>query len=120
MERLFRVNKHVIFLIWLHSLFFVSVMETINTGIDVITSITLLSGNTAVISGYEAGIRKVKSYNLQTGAELSCLNLKDASGVARVKLGGKLVLAVLRRLVKRAIGFIIAILLFTSSNVNII
>ena len=80
---------------------FVSVTQTINTGIDAIHSITLLSRNTAVISGAADGIQKVKSYNLQTGAELSCLNLKDAYGVVGMKLGGKLVLAVARRLVKR-------------------
>ena len=71
----------------------------------------LISENTAVICGEEAMIQKVKSYNLQTGAELSSLNLKDAEGVARVKLGGKVVLAVSRRLVKRGMGFIIAITL---------
>ena len=87
-------------------------METINTGINVIYSITLLSRDTAVISGDEAGFRKVKSYNLQTGAELSCLNVKDAFGVAGVKLGGKLVLAVTRRLVKIFIGFMTAILAY--------
>ena len=80
---------------------FVSVTQTINTGIDAIHSITLLSRNTAVISGAEDGIQKVKCYNLQTGTELSCLHLYDAFGVAGVKLCGKLVLAVARRLVKR-------------------
>ena len=97
---------------------FVSVTQTINTGIDAIHSITLLSRNTAVISGAEDGIQKVKSYNFQTGAELSSVNLDDAYGVAGVKMGGNLALAVSRRLVKRFIGFMTAILL--SSNVNII
>ena len=64
-------------------------METINSGIDVINSITLLSESIAVIRGIEGDIRKVKSYSLQTGGELSCLNLKDAHGVAGAKLGGK-------------------------------
>ena len=115
------MNKHVIYSSfgYIPSLF-VSVMETINTGIDAITSITLLSGSTAVISGNEAGIQKVKWFNLQTGAELSSLNLYDAHGVAGVKLGGKLVLAVARRLVKRVMGFMTVILLIISLNVNII
>ena len=92
-------------------------METINTGIEVINSITHHQ-NTAVICGDESGSQKVKSYDLETGAELNCLNLHDARGVAAVKLGGKVALAVARRLVKRAIGFMTAILLFSRAVVN--
>ena len=98
-----RIHVCNMFFIWLRSIkcTFVSVTQTINTGIDAIHSITLLIRNTAVISGAEDGIQKVKSYNLQTGAELCSLNLEDACGVAGVKLGGNLALAVARRLVKR-------------------
>ena len=85
---------------------FVSVTQTINTRIDAVNSITLLSRNTVVICGAEAGKQKVKSYNLQTGAELSSLNLDDASGVAGVKLSGNLALAVARRWVQKAHRFL--------------
>ena len=74
-------------------------------------SMRLLSRNIAVICGNDTNIRKVKSYNLQTGAELSSLNLKGACGVAGVKLGEKMVLAVSRRLVKIDIGFMIIFIL---------
>ena len=47
----------------------------------------------------------MKSYNLQTGAELSSVNLDDAYGVAGVQMGGNLALAVARRLVKRIMSF---------------
>ena len=118
-ESLFRVNKHVICSSFSYIPFiFVLVTKSINTGIVGINSITLLSRNTAVISGDEAGIRKVKSYNFQAGAGLCSLNLDDAYGVAGVKMGGNLALAVARRLVKRDMGFMTAILL--SSKVNII
>ena len=85
---------------------FVLVTKTINTGIDAIDAITQLSRSTAVISGDEDDMTKVKSYNLQTGAELSSVNHHDANGVAGVKLGGKMTLAVSCRSVKRFIGFI--------------
>ena len=98
---------------------FVLVMETIYTGINFIYSITLLSGNTAVICGSDALVRKLNSYNLHTGVELNGLNLKNAWGVTEVKLGEKMVLSVAHRSVKRFIGFIIGIiLLIISPNVN--
>ena len=75
---------------------------TINTGIDSINSITLLGDKTAVICGNGDRILTVKSYNLQTTVELNSLCFKDANGVAGVKLGGKRVLAVSYRLVKKA------------------
>ena len=77
-----------------------SVAEPINTGIDSIYSISLLNGNMAVISGSEAGLRMVKSFNLQTATPLNSLNLTNAYGLAEVKLGGKTALAVSYRLVK--------------------
>ena len=86
-------------------------METINTGIVIIESMTLLNTNTAVICGFDEHIQKVKSYNLQTGAELSSSNLEDAYGVAGLKLGGKLALAVARRFFKRFSSFIIGIII---------
>ena len=64
-------------------------------------SITILSTNTVVVCFEEAKTNGIMSYNLQTGAELSCVNLlPDAHGLAEVNLGGKLALAVARRFVK--------------------
>ena len=43
----------------------------------------------------------IKSYDIQTGKELSCVYLSlNANGLTEVKLGGKLALAVARRFVK--------------------
>ena len=71
-----------------------SVTETIPTGISCIKSSTLLGDNMVVICGDEDGVTKIKSYNLTSSQELQSLNLKDAYGLAEVKLNGKLVLAV--------------------------
>ena len=63
-------------------------------------SITVLGGYTAVICFDKAGINGIRSYNLQSGAELSCVNLlPDSHGLAEVFLGGKLALAVAHRFV---------------------
>ena len=67
---------------------------------EISRSITFLGDHTAAISGHEAGSNKLKSYNLQTGAELSCIDLPpDAHGLAEVKLGGKLTLVISHRFV---------------------
>ena len=86
-------------------------MKTINTGIDAIDAITQLSRSTAVISGDEDDMTKVKSYNLHNGTELSSVNHHVANGVAGVKLDGNLALAVSCRLVKGGISFKVVILL---------
>ena len=69
----------------------------INTGIDFIASIASLRGNIGVILGDEGRIRKLKSYNLQTGAEVKCLNIGDAWGLAEVMISGRRALAVTRK-----------------------
>ena len=67
---------------------------------EISRSITFLGDHTAVISGHEAGSNKLKGYDLQTGAELSCMDLPpDAHGLAEVKLGEKLALAISHRYV---------------------
>ena len=75
-------------------------MRTIKTRIDVIRSITMLLDHVAVICGEEDGLTKIKSYNLHTGAEMICINLEDAFGLAEVKIGGKTALAVSLRSVE--------------------
>ena len=75
-------------------LILISVSLTTNTGIGTFYSLAMLSDNTGVICGDEPWTRKIQRYDLQTGAELNCLNLEDAWGLAEVKLGGKLALAV--------------------------
>ena len=85
----------------MHNLF--SVIETINMNlkIDLPRSITLLGENTAVVCTAEAGKNVIKSYDIQTGKELSYVYLSlNANGLAEVKLGEKLALAVARRFVK--------------------
>ena len=66
---------------------------------EISRSITFLGDNTAVISGHEAATNKLKRYNYQTGAELSCMDLPpDAHGLAEMKLGEKLALVISHRL----------------------
>ena len=77
-----------------------SVTRSIQTGIDIIRSITLLRDDVAVICGEEDGLTKLKSYNLQNGALLNCFNLDEAFGLAEVKIGGISALAVSLRLVE--------------------
>ena len=75
-------------------------MRSIKTGIDIIRSITLLRDDVAVICGEEDGFTKLKSYNLRNGAQLNCLSLDEAFGLAEVKIGGRSALAVSLRLVE--------------------
>ena len=64
--------------------------RTIDTGISVPNSITVLGGSIGVMCGEEGGTTRIKSYDLQTGAELCCVDLsEDAFGLAEVKLGEK-------------------------------
>ena len=60
----------------------------------------MLLDHVAVICGEEDGLTKIKSYNLHTGAEMICINLEDAFGLAEVKIGGKTALAVSLRSVE--------------------
>ena len=78
--------------IW--SYYFVSASKITNTQLNILNSFTVLHDEIGVICGEESEITKIKSYNLQTGRELNCLTSKDAWGLAEVKLGGKISLAV--------------------------
>ena len=86
----------------------ISATIPINTDIDVIRSIALLNNQTGVICGDEGFSRKIKSYFLPTGKDLNRLRLNDAFGLAEVKLGDKIALAVSHMLV-------ITILCYTKS-----
>ena len=91
----------------LNLIFLISVTLAINTEMEISRSVTFLGDHTAAISGHEAGTNKLKSYNLQTGAELSCMDLPpDAHGLAEVKLGGKLALVISHRFVMSASLFV--------------
>ena len=72
----------------------VSATKIANTEIYGLNSFAVLKDEIGVICGDESKITKIKSYNLQTGMELNCLNLTDAWGLAEVKFGGKLRMAV--------------------------
>ena len=74
--------------------YFVSATKINNTGMDRVYSFTILTNEIGVICGDESWIRKIKSYNLQTGRELHCLTSVDAGGLAEVKVDGKVALAV--------------------------
>ena len=74
-------------------------MRATKATMDVISSIALLGDNVAVICGNEDNITKIKDYNLETGAEIISHNLEDAYGLAEVKIGDKMALAVSIRLV---------------------
>ena len=65
-----------------------------NSGIDGISSMAVLRGNVAVICGEEERIRKIKSYNLQSGMQLNSITLDLSVGLAEVKFGENLLLAV--------------------------
>ena len=43
-------------------------------------------GDLGVVGGLEDEVRKLKSYNLQTGAEVQSLDIDDAWGLAEVTL----------------------------------
>ena len=68
--------------------------RVISTGLAFVKSMTLLGDGIVVICGSESRTTRIKSYNLQTGAELNWLYVDDARGLAEVKLDQKLVLAV--------------------------
>ena len=69
----------------------VSATKIADTEIYGLNSFAVLKDEIGVICGDAS---KIKSYNLHTGMELNCLNLTDAWGLAEVKFGGKLRLAV--------------------------
>ena len=54
----------------------------------------MLNDEIGVVCGDESWTRKIKIYNLHTGAELNCLTAKGAWGLAKVKFHGKVALAV--------------------------
>ena len=84
----------------LNLIFLILVTLTINTEMEISRTITFLGDHTTMISGHKAGNNKLKGYDLRTGAELSCIDLPpDAHGLAEVKLGEKLALAISHRLV---------------------
>ena len=74
---------------------FVLVKWTKDIGIDVLSSITLLSNNLVVVCGDDAkGTTIVKCYDIRTGSELHCAELKRyAGGIAEVKHADTLSLA---------------------------
>ena len=74
--------------------YYVSATKITNTKIDDLCSFTVLNHEIGVICGDESKIRKIKSYDLQTGRELHSLTVEDAWGLAEVKLGGIIALAV--------------------------
>ena len=80
-------------------LLFISVTKISDVNIVVSCSVAPLNHHTAVVGGFEERILKAKSYNLQTGTQLSDVNINAATGIAEVKLGGKLALAVSFQLV---------------------
>ena len=77
----------------------ISVSRTIETDINEICALELLDDKTIVICGDVGDVRKVKTFNLETGKQMSFLDLKDAYGFAAVKLGETSALAVSFRLV---------------------
>ena len=78
----------------MESYYSVSVTKINNTQINDLRSFTVLHDEIGVICGDESTTTKIKSYTLQTGRELHCLTSEDAWGLAEVKLGGKISLAV--------------------------
>ena len=66
-----------------------------DTAMYFVNSMTLLCDGMVVICGDEDDyISKIRSYNLQTGAELNCLDVNGASGMTEVKFAQKPALAV--------------------------
>ena len=75
-----------------------TVENQINTGIDTIYSIASLRGKVGVILGDEGGVRKLKSYNLQTGQEVTYIDY-HAWDITKVMLQNRRSLAVAYELV---------------------
>ena len=78
--------------IWVY--YFVLATKITNTEIKALCSFMVVNHEIGVICGDESWVRNIKSYDLQTGTELNCLTAKGTWGLAEVKLGGKIALAV--------------------------
>ena len=76
-----------------------SVVRSITTRLDYLSYSALLSDGTFVVTGTKGKTHGFRSYSLQTGKQLSSNCLKNALGLAEVKLGQDLALAISNRLV---------------------
>ena len=75
---------------------FRSVTKTVFIGYDLlgVSSMVLRNDDTVVICGYSRNASHLKCYNVLTEAELNCMDINDAYGLAEVKINGKTILAV--------------------------
>ena len=84
------------FAVYLDHFCFILVNWTIETRIKLFSSITLLSNNRVAVCGADAkGTKTVKCFDIKTGTELDCAELKgDACRIAEVKHADTLSLVV--------------------------
>ena len=76
------------------SFLYFAVTKSFDTGLESISPVYVLHDGSIVFHAYEQGQAKLKSYNIDTGTEISCADIPDVPlGSCLVELGGRSSLA---------------------------